>query len=307
MHEWIHVRLPMLDPRSVFEREVEKNPGEGRKPLEKGKETERPDRGRARGGHGEMRSKRHLEGDHDRRHEGPGRHSTFLALQSSVWVLALIAGSHALYFSKKSSLRAQEAAELAASLHEARLKALSMQLQPHFLFNSLNSIAALMHEDVERADEMLVALADFLRMVLYGPTEGLVSLEEELKFLRRYVEIERIRFGDRLEYREEVSVGGLRCRVPLLFLQPLVENAFRHAFSKMSGRCELRIEAHPRDGGLLLRISDNGPGVGAEQAENLGLGNVRGRLSMLFGERAAFRVFNRGGCVVEIEIPCEKV
>lgn len=258
-----------------------------------------------RGGHG---GRRHEEGhrhDEEGHRHDEGRRRFFFSWQNAVFLLAVIFGSNALYFRRMSAERARAALELEASLNKARLRALVMQLRPHFLFNALNSIAALMHESVERADEMLVALADFLRMVLNTPEQNEISLEQELQFARSYLEIEKIRFADRLEVYERVDEETKRCRVPFLLLQPILENAFQHGFASNPDGCVISIEARREGMGLVLRVADNGSGCADAFREGTGLANTRARLLALYGERASMRVVNEGGCAVEFLIPFE--
>lgn len=232
-----------------------------------------------------------------------GRRRFFFSWQNAVFLLAVIFGSNALYFRRMSAERARMALELEASLNKARLRALVMQLRPHFLFNALNSIAALMHESVDRADEMLVALADFLRLVLNAPEQNEILLEQELQFARSYLEIEKIRFAGRLEVVERVGAETKRCRVPLLLLQPILENAFQHAFAAQPEGCVISIEARREAGQLVLRVADNGSGCVDAFREGTGLANTRARLLALYGQRASMSVVNEDGCVVEFLIP----
>ena len=231
------------------------------------------------------------------------RRWTFFYLNNVVVFLAISAGCHAIHFSRKAAEREKEALRLNLLLNEAQLKGLSMQLQPHFLFNALNSIAALMHEDVERADAMIVALADFLRMSIHLPHVQELPLAEELEFVRRYLAVESIRFGERLEVIEHIEPEVCRAAVPSLILQPLLENAFRHCFAKMEGCCLLKIQA-TRDGEMLrLSVSDNGPGLRAGYVSGTGLNNSRARLQALYTERANLTLRSNSGCTVEIHLP----
>jgi len=182
-----------------------------------------------------------------------------------------------------------------------------MQLNPHFLFNSLHSISALMHLDVEAADRMMVRLSDLLRAALETSDAQEVTLRAELKFLQSYLEIEQIRFGSRLTVKMDVAPETLDARVPNLILQPLLENAIRHGIEPHAkpGRIELRAQCV--NGQLTLDVSDNGAGVKDTHAvsEGVGLSNTRARLRTLYGEAHRFELGNRpdGGLRVRLAIP----
>ncbi len=202
------------------------------------------------------------------------------------WVI-VVAG-HAVDYYRKYRERELLALDLEKHLAQARLQALQMQLNPHFLFNTLHSISSLMHKDVEAADRMIVRLGDLLRAALKSSDTQEVELQHELEFLKRYLEIEQIRLGDRLSVKLEIAPDTLRARVPNLILQPLVENAIRHGIEPRAkpGRIELR--ARRQDGSLALEVRDNGAGLrpGREIEEGVGLSNTRARLRGLYGESA---------------------
>ena len=208
------------------------------------------------------------------------------------------------------SARELRAVELEKSLVQARLQTLQMQLNPHFLFNSLHSISSLMHKDVEAADDMIVRLSDLLRAALDSSDTQEVTLREELKFLQRYLEIEKIRFGNRLTVTTEVAADTLDAQVPNLILQPLVENAIRHGIEPhaKAGRIELR--AKLADGKLTLDVIDNGSGLKNSGAtkEGVGLTNTRARLRTLYGDAHRFELSNAptGGLQARIIIPFRK-
>ncbi|HEU4596721.1 MAG TPA: histidine kinase [Pyrinomonadaceae bacterium] len=199
--------------------------------------------------------------------------------------------------------------ELRAS--QAQLQALKMQLHPHFLFNSLHSISALVHKDPEAADRMIARLGDFLRMTLDNSAVQEVSLRQELEFLNCYLDIERIRFQDRLTTRLDVDPRTLSCRVPNLILQPLVENAIRHGVAPRSAPGHVEVRAERRDGTLRLEVRDNGPGLPAQPAPRraheggVGLLNTRARLAQIYGDAYRFDLSDdpRGGTIVTLEIP----
>jgi signal transduction histidine kinase len=200
-------------------------------------------------------------------------------------------------------------AQLAAELSRAQLQALRMQLKPHFLFNTLNSISALMYQDVEMADSMLARLSEFLRLTLDRELDQEVTLSEELEFIRRYLEIEKIRFEDRLTVSVDVSGDAGEARVPTLALQPLIENAIHHGIASRPAGGTIAIAAR-RDAGL-LHISVSDDGVGSEDhpsRERIGLANTRARLERLYGAAQQFTAADlpAGGFVVEMVIPFHK-
>jgi two-component system LytT family sensor kinase len=217
------------------------------------------------------------------------------------WIIVL--ASHAVEYYQR-----YREGELRAS--QAQLQALKMQLHPHFLFNTLHSISALVHTDPEAADRMIARLGDFLRLTLDSATTQEVALRQELEFLNCYLEIERIRFNDRLTTFVDVEPQALGCRVPNLILQPIVENAVRHAVAPRSTPGRIEIKAERRDGVLRLQVRDNGPGLPATTAARrpsggVGLSNTRARLDRLYGSAHRFELANdpQGGTVVTLEIP----
>jgi signal transduction histidine kinase len=201
--------------------------------------------------------------------------------------------------------RELRARDLAARLAQAQLQVLEMQLNPHFLFNALQSIAELMHTDVDAADRMIGGLSDLLRVSLsrFGVHE--LPLREELAFLRQYLAIEEIRFSDRLNVEFDIDPAVLDAAVPNLVLQPLVENAVKHGIGQRIDGGVVRIAAHRRDSELLLEVADNGPGLRGAQPERLGLANTRARLEQLFDRRQSFSLHDdaAGGVRVELAIP----
>jgi two-component system LytT family sensor kinase len=194
---------------------------------------------------------------------------------------------------------------------QAQLQALKMQLQPHFLFNTLNSISTLLDDDTDAADQMLARLGDFLRLTLENSGAQEVTLQEELEFLRCYLEIERVRFQDRLDVRLRIAPDTLDARVPNLILQPLVENAIRHGIVARVGSGLIEINARRDAETLILRIKDNGPGLqtGDDPARSsrhgLGFALTRARLERMHGAHQRFRLADapEGGLEVTIELP----
>ncbi len=151
--------------------------------------------------------------------------------------------------------------QLEAQLSQAQLQALKMQLHPHFLFNTLHSISALLTKDVEAARKMITRLGDFLRLTLENSGSQEVTLQQEMEFLKCYLEIERIRFQNRLVTRMDVTPQTLEAKVPNLILQPIVENAIRHGIAPRSTPGLIEIEAKQLNGTLRIQVRDNGPGL----------------------------------------------
>ncbi len=217
--------------------------------------------------------------------------------------LALLSVAHALYFSRRSAERERRALELTASLAEARLQTLRMQIRPHFLFNSLNALAALIPKDPKAADEMLGALSDFLRLTLEDNGGQEVPLRRELEFAERYLAIEKVRFGKRLDYAIDVPAELLGGMVPALVLQPLVENAVRHGLEPRREGGRVTIRAARENGVLNLCVSDDGLGIPAVPREGVGLANTRARLRELHGAAASLSWKSERGARVEIRLP----
>jgi LytS/YehU family sensor histidine kinase len=209
---------------------------------------------------------------------------------------------------RKLKHREAEASKLEARLAEARLQALSQQIHPHFLFNTLNMISVLVHRDPKAADTMLNRLADLLRETLRRPAAQEVALREELAWLEHYLDIMRVRFGPRLSIETIVPPHLADCRVPSFILQPLVENALEHGIARRSGPGRVRIEARTEGSRLRIEILDDGPGppVQAEDlADGIGLTNTRRRLEQLYGanQRLTLDSAPGGGGRTVFEIP----
>lgn len=215
--------------------------------------------------------------------------------------------SHAIDYYRKYHERTVHALELEKHLTEARLQSLLRQLKPHFLFNTLNGIASLMHRDVNAADKMLVRLSELLRLTMHHPGQPLTRLREEVAFIEKYLEIERIRFRDRLTARVEVDPAVLEVQVPSLVLQPLVENAIRHGIEPRPGPGHIDIRVRREGNRLLLVVHDNGAGMppGGFTREGIGLANTRERLRELYGDDHEFLLGNHpeGGLEISIRIP----
>jgi sensor histidine kinase YesM len=204
--------------------------------------------------------------------------------------------------------------QLEAQLSQAQLQALKMQLHPHFLFNTLHSISALLTKDVESARKMITRLGDFLRLTLENSGSQEVTLQQEMEFLSCYLEIERIRFQNRLVTRVDLAEQTLDAKVPNLILQPIVENAIRHGIAPRSTPGLIEIEAKQHNGALRIQVRDNGPGLSDHRTsvnlfkKGLGLANTETRLERLYGAAHLFDLSNNpdGGLIVTLEIPFHK-
>lgn len=218
---------------------------------------------------------------------------------------AVLGVAHAFYFSRRARERERRALGLESSLAKARLHALRMQLHPHFLFNSLNAIAELTHKNPDLADEMLVALADFLRATLEMSDDQFISLKSEIHFINLYLAIEKIRLAERLRTEFEIEPEAEAAAVPPLLLQPLVENAVRHGLEPKQQPGLLKIRAVRVGDQLVLKVSDDGVGVkkGAEIQEGIGISNTRNRLTELFGPKGQLAFQFDAGFSVEITMP----
>ena len=199
----------------------------------------------------------------------------------------------------------REAREREVALAEARLEVLKRQLQPHFLFNTLNSISVLMFENVALANRMLLRLSDLLRAGLATDSPHEVSLERELAFLERYLDIERMRFGDRLTIDLHVDQSLLGARVPNLILQPIVENAIRYGVAAVDRPSTVSIRAEKSGGELRLEVRDDGPGIAHNAKRGVGLTNTEARLRQLYGSDQKLELTSPdgGGLLVSIVMP----
>jgi two-component system, LytTR family, sensor kinase len=225
--------------------------------------------------------------------------------------LVIVALFYAIDYHEAFQLRTRNGLELEAKLARAQLQALKMQLRPHFLFNALNSISGLMAADVAAARTMLVRLSELLRLSLEADGAQEVPLRQELEFLRLYLDIQQLRFRDRLTVEFSVSADTLEAWVPKFLLQPLVENALVHGIGTQLDHGHVEIRAYRNNGHLRLQVSDDGPGFTTAGSaarpirERVGVGNARARLQLLYGAAHRFELSNAptGGCRVLIEIP----
>jgi signal transduction histidine kinase len=194
---------------------------------------------------------------------------------------------------------------LERSLLRARLHALDLELRPHFLFNTLNAITALVRSQPAQAERMLITLGDLLRVTL-GRTGEEVTVSEELQQLELYLEIQRVRFRDRLDVRIEVDQDVMSAYVPGMILQPLVENAITHGLAPKAGPGTVRVSVHRDSQSVILRVADDGVGLPRDGArERTGVGNTRARLRALYGDAQSVTLTSppTGGTVAEVRLP----
>lgn len=221
-------------------------------------------------------------------------------------MLALVGAIHGFRLHRKLQDRELTSARLEARFLEAQHQALRMQLQPHFLFNTLNSISALVHSDPEAADRMISRLGDFLRMTLEGGTEAEVTLRKEMAFIDAYLSIERVRFRDRLQVKVEIPPELMSRRIPSFLLQPLVENALKHGLEGRPQGGTLGIRAREEGSSLILEIQDDGLGFRPGR-EGVGLSNVRNRLGLFYKGSAQLELLGQPGTgtLVVLRLPGE--
>lgn len=206
------------------------------------------------------------------------------------------------YFGKYRD-REVVAARLSSQLANAQLATLRMQLRPHFLFNTLNGIATLMRRDVDQAEQMLVWLGELLRATLDLGEQNEIHLGKELEILHKYLQIEQVRFPERLQFQVDVPVDLQNAVVPALILQPLVENSIIHGVAPLSRPVMIQISASRKDNQLCLVVHDNGLGAQNMVAERIGLSNTRQRLRQLYGLRADCQILSSDGFTVILNIP----
>ena len=235
-------------------------------------------------------------------------------LHLSLLIYGAVVGIWSAYnYYQKYRERELQTSKLEARLAQSRLQVLKMQLHPHFLFNTLNAISELIHRDPDAADRMLTDLSDLLRMSFENLEVQEVTLKQELEFLNKYIEIEQMRFHDRLKVEMTIAPETLDACVPNMILQPLVENAIKHGISPRATGGRIDIAATRNNGHLDITVADNGLGLpfgdtGAV-SEGVGLSNTRRRLKHLYGDRHRFEIAaaGEGGVRVDLEIPFKEI
>ncbi|HEV8337104.1 MAG TPA: histidine kinase [Candidatus Polarisedimenticolia bacterium] len=213
----------------------------------------------------------------------------------------------ALQYYRQGRQRDLREAELKQKMAEYELQVLKLQLHPHFLFNAMNGISTLMSRDVKTAQVMLVRLSELLRMALSHSTANEVSLRDEIEFVKAYLEIERMRFGDRLRVEMKIDQASLDARVPNMMIQPLVENGIHYGIARIRSGGSLELATRRADGRLRIVIVNDGPLGSLEKTHRsgVGLGNARSRLVQLYGSAYELRLLDRpqGGAELHLDIP----
>ncbi|MEO6848925.1 MAG: histidine kinase [Chthoniobacterales bacterium] len=209
---------------------------------------------------------------------------------------------------RESSEKARIALELEAQLSDARLQALRAQLQPHFLFNTLNTLTSLVHSDPDKAEEVLLNLSSLMRATLETRDKSLIPLRQELELARDYLAIQQTRYGARLKIEEAISMETLACPVPPLILQPALENAIKHAIDPNPEGSTLRLRSERIGDKLVLEVEDSGAGwtLDAQKGHGVGVANIRARLAASFpGHATAFDLLPnpQGGITARCEMP----
>ncbi len=225
---------------------------------------------------------------------------------NSLPLFVLIATINAVRSYETSRERRLEAVQLEQQLTEARLKALNLQLQPHFLFNTMQGISTLMYSDVKAADDMVHGLSDFLRYVLEHGERHEVSVNEEVEGLGHFMEICQHRFMGRFVFKQAVEEEVLEANIPFLLLQPLVENIFKHGVEKYSAIIHINLLIKKEEENLLIRLEDDGPGLDKKQSKSgTGLRAIQQRLRILYGDQQTFYINNgqKSGVDIRISIP----
>jgi two-component system, LytTR family, sensor kinase len=221
--------------------------------------------------------------------------------------LAIVTLGRSAYYFGLYRTRQLHAAELEARLTRTHLQVLKMQLQPHFLFNTLNAVAELVHTEPKAADQMITRLGRLLRLSLDNAGHQVVPLRQEIDFLKVYLDIEQVRFRDRLEVVWDVAAETLDAAVPTLLWQPVLENAIRHGVTPMAGGGRILIAARREGADLVLEILDNGMGLpaGGTPREGVGLRNIRERVGQLYGSRAALTLTSApgSGAIATLRLP----
>ena len=212
---------------------------------------------------------------------------------------------------KQASRLELQAERLKGQLSQIQLETLKQQIQPHFLFNTLNMISSLMYDDVEKADRMMAALSDLLRMSLDRSASSKVTLKEEISFTKRYLEIMQARFEDHLQVEFSVDPGMETYLVPNLILQPLVENCIKHNPVEESPIALVRVSARRDNGDIQMSVEDNGPGLNGEAdlSAGIGLRNTLSRMEQLYGENGGIKMENLSprGLRVQLNFPAERI
>jgi signal transduction histidine kinase len=221
----------------------------------------------------------------------------FTSVEIPIYVM-IVTAAHTLRFYRRAEIRSGQ-------LASARLQALQAQLQPHFLFNTLNTIAGLVHKSPDKADSVLTMLSELLRFSLETTGETQVPLQHEIEFTEKYLNIMQVRYEERVRYEFQIAQDVLGACVPALLLQPLVENAIKYAIEPSPNRGRIDIRAWRDGNSLRLSVADTGSGIPprAPLKEGIGLSSTRARLCELYGEQGSLEIENESSFIVKIKIP----
>ncbi|HZQ91617.1 MAG TPA: histidine kinase [Terriglobales bacterium] len=219
----------------------------------------------------------------------------------------MVAIGTAVQYYRRLQERQLQTAQLETSLAQAQVQLLRAQMNPHFLFNTLHAISTLVYRDPSAADQMISRLSDLLRLSLESGSEPRITLAQELDLVNRYLEIEQIRFGERLQVERAIADDTLHADVPSMLLQPLVENAIKHGIGQRSAGGRVSLRAWRQNSDLRIELRDDGPGFrnGNGAARGFGLNNTRQRLAQMYPDRHVFELSNPpgGGAQVNIALP----
>ncbi len=211
--------------------------------------------------------------------------------------LTIISAAHTLHFYRRAEMRSGQ-------LARARLNALQMQIHPHFLFNTLNTIAGLVHRAPDKAETVVQMLGDLLHILLRANPGSEIPLEREVEFIEKYLAIMQVRFDDRVRYDFQIEPDTFAASVPALLLQPIVENAIKHGLEPKPEGGRVTIQAQRNTDFLHLRVSDTGVGIRLESVvEGIGLTSTRARLKEFYGDAASLDIFSDAGTIVSVTIP----
>lgn len=230
---------------------------------------------------------------------------SFRFVPQLLFYFAVLAAGYAREYFLRTRQQQEHATRLQAQLAEARLEALRTQMNPHFLFNTLHAVSAMVERNPSGVRKMIARLSELLRHTTDAHAADLVPLREELDFLGKYIDIMEIRFQGRLKIERNIAPETSDALVPNLILQPLVENALEHGVSRVKGEGHIEITSRREGGRLVLTVRDNGPGLREETRDGVGIANTRARLAQMYGDEGTLALVSppEGGTVAEITLP----
>lgn len=231
--------------------------------------------------------------------------ASFRFVPQLLFYFAILAAGFAREYFLRTRRQQAHAVLLQAQLAEARLDALRMQMNPHFLFNTLHAVSAMVERDPAGVRKMIARLSELLRHTTDAHATDEVPLRDELNFLGRYIEIMEIRFQGRLKIERQIDPSTVDALVPNLILQPILENALEHGVSRSKGEGRVEISSERRGDEIVLTVRDNGPGLGDESRAGVGVANTRARLEQLYGDRGTLTLTSppEGGTIAQIVLP----